>query len=852
MRISNLSVSVDSGVARASATVTWEDTDRPPLNLFVDVEERFQNALRADPNAFLMTCLVPAWHFGESRIAIEGALCPLQHRNLRVVFAKLSRWFRDEFKQPPRIEAERGFELREPAGASLAMLSCGIDSLATLRWNMLNVPRHHSRAIKAVAHTAYHSDPTQSLELLQIAAAPRLSAVQNVAADAGADVISVRTNSWELADDGYLFSLKFHGAAFASIGAMMSGLFQRVYVAAGQDPWVDEPWGSHPMLDPYYSTAYFAVEHDLIMSRLDKTRLVADWQVALDNLRVCQNLTDGEANCGTCEKCIRTTLMLLTIGRLTSKALLTEVEPWLIQLLDDYQMISPLEGFIDYYDNMVPGLKACGRDDLADALAKVLRATRARHEHVTATATTSAPAVRMVDTPDIAIVGCGPVGALLALMMARRGHTVDVYEGRPDPRVRALPAGRSINLTVAERGWRALRKAGVESEVRQSAIPLYGRLIHSGTESRFQPYTVNGDAIYSASRSWLATLLTDIAGRTSNIRLHFNHRCRDVDVPRRFLSIETPSGSVQYVSPKVVFAADGAFSAVRRSLVRRGLVTFSNRLSPLMYKELQLSAGGDGLAALENNVLHLWPGGDRMTVAFPNLDQSFTFSLFMPAQGEPSFGALTSREELHQFLLRTCPVLAPKTDDLVHDFFAGPPAPMTSGHVRPWAFDSWLTLVGDAAHTLEPFLGQGLNAGFEDCSVLDELMEQHGTEWSAVLSEFERSRADNCDAITRLAGQHFTELALAAKDPSFLVRKALENKAHRLAPDHFVPVYTRVAFLCEPYAEVERVKARQEAILDRLMAIPNIAGRWDEPDVEAILRAELRAIEKTQVSRLPA
>lgn len=859
MRIENLRVTVRAGVARVAADVIWEDCNRPPLTLFVDVEERFQAALRPDPNALLMNCLVPAWHAGERRIAIDGSLCPLQQRNIGVVFAKLSRWFPADFQAPPRIEPSLGYVTAEPQGTSLSMLSCGIDSLATLRWNSLNVPRNHPRAIRAVAHVCYDHQEGQSLQLLREAAAARLPAIQNVAADADVEVISIRTNGWSLVNDGYVFSLKWHGAAFAAMGALLSARFQRVYVAAGQDPWVDEPWGSHPMLDPYYSTAYFSVEHDGILSRLEKTRLVADWQVGLDNLRVCQNHTEGEANCGTCEKCIRTTLMLLTLGRLRSRALPSEVDTDLIQLLDDYQMISPLEGFIDYYDNMVPGLAAQGRTDLSDALARVLRATRARHQQPGATSapaaetprvqpaseTGAAPAIdRGAQTNGVAVVGGGPVGALLALMLANRGLHVNVYEMRPDPRVRALTGGRSINLTLAERGWQALRAAGVESEVRNATIPLHGRLIHSEGDSRFQPYTLSGDAIFSASRSWLATLLTELADRHANISFHFNHRCRDVDVAKKTLTLDGAAGSVVEIRPEVVFAADGAFSSVRRSLVRRGLVTFSHRLSPLMYKELRVAADTEVASTLQGNVLHLWPRGDRMTVAFPNQDGSFTFSLFMPAQGEMSFGALTGRDALQAYFESTCPLLAPVTDALLHDFFAGPPSPLTSGNVTPWVFGDWLALIGDAAHTVVPFLGQGLNAGFEDCSVVDGLLAQQGADWAQVLPEYERLRIDNCDAIIRLAEQHFDELAKAAREPLFLVRKALENKAHHLRPDVFIPVYTRVAFRSDPYSQVEKSKVRQEAVLDRIMTMTAIADRWDGPEVEKVLISELAALDQ--------
>jgi kynurenine 3-monooxygenase len=231
-----------------------------------------------------------------------------------------------------------------------------------------------------------------------------------------------------------------------------------------------------------------------------------------------------------------------------------------------------------------------------------------------------------------------------------------------------------------------------------------------------------------------------------------------------------------------------------------------------------------------------------MTVAFPNLDGSFTFSVFMPAEGELSFGAVTNTQELEEFFRHNCPQLESLTSELAPDFFNRPPASLASAACAPWNFGGWVTLIGDSAHALVPFLGQGLNCGLEDCTELMELLDRLGPDWRELLPAFEEVRSVNCSAAIRLAEQHFDELANKARDPLFVTRKALEGKAHRLAPERFIPLYSRVAFGDEPYSVVERARISQEAVLDRLMLLPDISCRWDDPDVEELLLAELDRI----------
>jgi kynurenine 3-monooxygenase len=447
-------------------------------------------------------------------------------------------------------------------------------------------------------------------------------------------------------------------------------------------------------------------------------------------------------------------------------------------------------------------------------------------------------------TEAVAIVGGGPVGSLLALGLALRDIPVVVYEARSDPRLGVGHTGRSINLTLAERGWNAIREVGVEAAVQAISLPLRGRMIHGEDgQTRYQPYTSDGDAIFSCSRAMLSNLLVQLAAEHPNVTVRFEHRCLGADLERRVLRFERPRGDVVEVAPMRVFAADGAFSTVRRSLFTQAGFQFFQRLSSLMYKELRVPQTPDGSFAFDPAALHLWPRGECMVVAFPNVDRSFTVSMFMPAQGQGSFATLSDPPSLERFLEAACPELRHASSTIVADWFAVPPAMLVSGGCHPWIHEDWLALIGDAAHALVPFLGQGLNAGLEDCSVLLDCIDRFADDWQKVVEQYQEARSANCAAVIELAESHYEELARSARDPIFLVRKALEEKVHRLGPDRFVPLYSMVAFENRPYVDVAQARDSQARLLDRLMALPDIALRWDGPEVEAAIRRELAGLE---------
>ncbi|MFC1719120.1 hypothetical protein ACFL6S_36040, partial [Candidatus Poribacteria bacterium] len=362
-------------ITRVEARVTWEDVDKAPLALFVETKAEFQQGLWPDPNAFLIGCLLPAWRAGERRVRVDGYLCPILRHNLKAALDTLQLWYPDFFGPMPVIETTRGFKARLPAqGQAVSLLSCGIDSLATLRRNKLYLPSDHPAAIRGVIVMKFDRDPEPSLEALSAMAWGRLQAVTEVAEDSGVDPIPVRTNIWWLANDGYFSDEKWHGAILSSIACFFSKRFQKAYIASADDIAHQTPWGAHPSLDPYYSSAHFQIEHHGVdMSRFQKTALVADWPIALQNIRVCQRDESGTRNCGSCEKCIKTTVALLALGKLKGSGSFPrdDVSIRILNLIEEYDMIHG-EHQVDQYKEVIPALRKRGRDELADTIRKIL------------------------------------------------------------------------------------------------------------------------------------------------------------------------------------------------------------------------------------------------------------------------------------------------------------------------------------------------------------------------------------------------------------------------------------------------------------------------------------------------
>jgi kynurenine 3-monooxygenase len=423
--------------------------------------------------------------------------------------------------------------------------------------------------------------------------------------------------------------------------------------------------------------------------------------------------------------------------------------------------------------------------------------------------------------PRIAIVGGGPAGSLLAILLARRGLKPLVIE-RGARFSRAAPrGGRSINLALAARGIAALHRAGIEPEVAKLLIPMRGRMVHDldGTQ-RFLPYGQRAaEEIYSVSRAALNTLLYELAAEEQGVEYRFDTRCVGVD--RDGTPLVDSGLGTHRLEADVYFAADGAGSEVRRALVASGAISSREELLDHGYKELTLEAR-DGELALHANALHIWPRGGFMLIGLPNPDRTFTATLFLPHRGEPSF-ATVDPAQARAFFERQFADALPLIPDLETDYATHPIGHLGTVHCRPWSFAAKLLLVGDAAHAIVPFHGQGMNAAFEDCVVLDELIGSHARggryDWAAIFAAFESERAPNARAIAEMALENYREMRDDVRDPKFELRAELSFELERRFPGRFIPRYSMVMFHPEiPYAEAQRRGALQARILNELTA----------------------------------
>ncbi|WP_400192612.1 FAD-dependent oxidoreductase [Hymenobacter sp. B81] len=441
------------------------------------------------------------------------------------------------------------------------------------------------------------------------------------------------------------------------------------------------------------------------------------------------------------------------------------------------------------------------------------------------------------------VMGAGLVGSLLSLYLARRGYPVNVYERRADPRRAGADVGRSINLALSDRGWRALEGVGVAEAVREVAIPMYGRVMHDVQGNlTHQPYGKPGQAIYSVSRGGLNRRLLELAEAEPSVRLHFGQQCLDVNLRGRELLLrDADSGEQQRVTFRRLFGTDGAFSAVRGALQKTDRFDYSQSYLEYAYKELTIAPGADGSWQLEKNALHIWPRGRYMMIALPNLDGSFTCTLFFPFEGDESFATLQTPEQVRAFFGRVFPDALPLMPELEQDFFHNPTASLVTVKCFPWAFDDDVLLLGDAAHAIVPFYGQGMNAGFEDCTVLNQLLDAHGNDWSAIFGAFQKQRKPNADAIADLAVYNFVEMRDRVADPRFLLQKKIEAKISAQYPDQWLPLYSQVTFSHTPYHDAWANGQRQDAIMARLMPHIQREEDYDQPAVQQLVQQEMTA-----------
>lgn len=437
----------------------------------------------------------------------------------------------------------------------------------------------------------------------------------------------------------------------------------------------------------------------------------------------------------------------------------------------------------------------------------------------------------------IHIAGAGLVGPLMAIYLAKKGFRVELYERRQDMRKTGRAEGRSINLAITARGWQALGEVGLKEKVSAISIPMKGRMIHdmAGSTS-LQPYgQKEGEVIYAASRALLNVMLMDAAEAAGDVAIHFGKRCAHYDLSDRALTLsDEATGETQTIATETVIGADGAGSAIRKAMQETlpGFVQTQQALE-YGYKELVIPPREGGGFHIEPHALHIWPRKKYMMIALPNTEGSFTVTLFYPKEGEESFAALKTPEEVMDFFRRDFPDAVPVMPTLTEDFFAHPTGGLVTVKCAPWNAGGKAVLIGDAAHAIVPFFAQGMNSGFEDCAVLNSLVTTDNPDWEEVFASFTAARKPNADAIADMAVENFFEMRDSVTDPIFLLKKQVGFELERRWPGRFIPRYSMVIFHPEiPYAEARRRGAIQDRILEKLCAGISAPEQinWDEAE----------------------
>lgn len=428
----------------------------------------------------------------------------------------------------------------------------------------------------------------------------------------------------------------------------------------------------------------------------------------------------------------------------------------------------------------------------------------------------------------IAISGAGLVGSLLALYLRKRGYQISVYERRGDMRRSDYVGGRSINLALSNRGLRALEEVGLAEELKKIAIPMHGRMMHDvkGNLS-YQAYGKEGQYINSISRSALNIALMNEAEK-AGVTFLFNHAIEKVDLVKTTLTTTNGQGLTdKELHFDLIIGADGAFSAVRDAFRTSDRFDYQQFYIDHGYKELCIPAGESNSFQLEKNALHIWPRESFMLIALPNPDGTFTLTLFFPFEGTVSFDKIKTEKEILSFFETTFPDAKALMPSLLEDFQTNPTSSLVTVKCFPWVKNKTV-LIGDAAHAIVPFFGQGMNAGFEDCRILNQLLDQHKDNWDTVLPVFQQQRKPDGDAIAQLALNNFIEMRDLVADKEFLLRKKIEAKLHELYPTKWIPLYSMVTFYENiRYSDAYATGLKQKQIMDEVMAKPNIETMWE-------------------------
>jgi kynurenine 3-monooxygenase len=425
---------------------------------------------------------------------------------------------------------------------------------------------------------------------------------------------------------------------------------------------------------------------------------------------------------------------------------------------------------------------------------------------------------------NIIIIGAGLCGSLLALRLAQRGYKVDVFESRPDLRSTDISAGRSINLSLSDRGFKALRLAGVEEKAREVCIPMYGRLVHDTEGNTFASnYSGRkGECINSISRGDLNGILLTEAETHKNVNIHFNKKCTSIDIENTIAHFKDYKTEEELsINADTIFGTDGAGSILRKSyyLERKFLFSFSQNYLTHGYKELEIPADVDGNHQISKGHLHIWPRGDYMLIALPNLNGSFTVTLFLSYDdGEYNFNNLTTEDKITEFFKTQFPDALKLIPNIKDEFLNNPTGPLGTVKCSPWSYKNNTLLMGDAAHAIVPFYGQGMNASFEDVTVFDAVLDKHDGDWETIFKVFEKERKQDADAIADLAIDNYYEMRDHVANPLFKQKRIIEMDLESNFPTDYSSKYSLVTFNEDiPYHKAMKLgRAQDKAILNLL------------------------------------
>ncbi|MBC8310904.1 MAG: FAD-dependent monooxygenase [Candidatus Marinimicrobia bacterium] len=412
------------------------------------------------------------------------------------------------------------------------------------------------------------------------------------------------------------------------------------------------------------------------------------------------------------------------------------------------------------------------------------------------------------------IIGSGLAGPLLAILLAEMGYSVDLFEKRSDPRLELLSAGRSINLALSHRGIEALKSAHVFEQVEPLLIPMKGRMIHcQNGELDYQPYSINPDEyINSVSRSELNKILMTAAEKTNNVDIHFSHALSQIQENKLVFK----NGNTLEIENEI-FGADGAGSVIRKHIDSNCANPSITKPLGHAYKELNIASGDNGEFQMDANSLHIWPRGEFMLIALPNTDKSFTCTLFMPNTGAVSFASLKTESEIIDFFKTHFSDALPLLENFPQSFFENPTGRLATIYADNWHSENFC-LIGDAAHAVVPFFGQGMNASFEDCNVLMDCIEKGDGNWPKIFASYNKLRKPDADAIANMAIENYIEMRDSVAQPDYIARKKIANALFTKFPDKFIPRYNMVSFTSIPYSEVYARGEIQQGIISELDA----------------------------------